>query len=248
MKIAAVYDLHGNLPALEAVLEEIRQAEADLLFVGGDIMPGPMPLETLELLLDFEIPKHFIKGNCEYEALNAMAGKSLDRIPEAFREVTRWSAMQIYPKYEELLKSWDDRFSTEIEGIGKVLFCHATPRDYEEIFTRLTSEEKLLPIFENVDADLVVCGHTHMQFDRIIGKTRVVNAGSLGMPYGDAVANWLLLDGEVRLRQTVYDLEKAAERIRKTDYPQAEEFAAENILKPPSEESVLEFFSKAEIK
>jgi diadenosine tetraphosphatase ApaH/serine/threonine PP2A family protein phosphatase len=110
------------------------------------------------------------------------------------------------------------------------------------IFTRLTPEAKLRPIFDEVDASLVVCGHTHMQFDRMVGDVRVVNAGSVGMPYGKSGAHWLLLDAGVEFRHTSYDLEAAAERIRATKYPQAEAFASDNVLSTPSEAEALEFF------
>jgi putative phosphoesterase len=248
MRVAAIYDLHGNLPALEAVLEDIHQAEIDLLVVGGDLVPGPMARETIELLLDLNIPTQFIQGNGEIDALTHLSGKSLDRVPEQYRDIVEWSAEQLYPKYEKLLASWAKTLSFEIAGIGKVLFCHATPRDDNEIFTRQTPEELLLPIFEGIDVNLIVCGHTHMRFDRMIGKIRVVNSGSLGMPFGEPVANWLLLGKDIQFRKTSYDLEKAAERIRNTNYPQAEEFAATSILNPPSEELMLEIFSKAKLR
>lgn len=95
---------------------------------------------------------------------------------------------------------------------------------------------------------VVVCGHTHMQFDRMIGRTRVVNAGSVGEPFGEPGAFWLLLGPDVQLRQTSYDLTKAAERIRATQYPRAEEFAAHSVLQPLSEAEILELFGKAELR
>jgi diadenosine tetraphosphatase ApaH/serine/threonine PP2A family protein phosphatase len=95
---------------------------------------------------------------------------------------------------------------------------------------------------------LVICGHTHMQFERTIGKVRVVNAGSVGMPFGEPGAYWLLLGPEVELRRTAYDLGRAASRIRATKYPQAEEFAARNVLEPASEAQMLELFARAELK
>ncbi|HVH80740.1 MAG TPA: metallophosphoesterase family protein, partial [Stellaceae bacterium] len=135
-----------------------------------------------------------------------------------------------------------------IDGLGDVLFCHGTPRNENEIFTRLTPEKVLLPVFDGVDAAVVVCGHTHMQFDRIVGKTRVVNAGSVGMPFGKPGADWLVLGPTLELRHTAYDLAGAAERIRKTTYPQAEEFIARNLLHPPSEEEMLNLFVRVELK
>jgi putative phosphoesterase len=246
--VAAIYDIHGNLPALEAVLEEIRIAAAELIVVGGDIVPGPMPRETLECLLELDIPVRFIQGNCEIDALAETKGTAAVRFPEQVREIMRWSAQQIFPDYERFVAGWAKTLRIEIEGIGGVLFCHATPRDDNEIFTRLTPEELLLPIFETLDASLVVCGHTHMQFDRRVGKIRVVNAGSVGIPFGEPGADWLLLDGGVQLQHTTYDLKTAAERIRKTDYPQAQDFAANYVLQPPKQEQMLEAFTRAQLK
>jgi hypothetical protein len=95
---------------------------------------------------------------------------------------------------------------------------------------------------------VVICGHTHMQFDRTIGSVRVMNAGSVGMPFGESGADWLLLGPDVQLRRTPYDLTKAAERIRETNYPQADDFAARNVLQPPSEGEMLEVFGRAELR
>jgi putative phosphoesterase len=248
MRVAAIYDIHGNLPALEAVLLDIRQAEVEMVVVGGDLVPGPMPRETLACLLDLDIPVRFIQGNCEIDALAEMAGTGASRVPEQYREIVRWSAQQLYPEYEQLLAGWSKTLRIEISGLGEVLFCHATPRDDNEIFTRLTSEERLLPIFEGLNVSMVVCGHTHMQFDRMIGSVRVVNAGSVGMPFGESGADWLLLEPDVQLRHTPYDLTKAAERIRKTNYPQAQEFVAQYVLHPPSEREMLEVFTRGELR
>jgi putative phosphoesterase len=248
MRVAAIYDIHGNLPALEAVLQEVRRADVELIVVGGDVVPGPMPRETLACLLDLDIPVQFIQGNCEIDALAEMKGTGAVRCPEQFREIVRWSAQQLFPEYEQLVAGWAKTLRIEIGGLGEVLFCHATPRDDNEIFTRLTEEERLLPIFEGLNVALVVCGHTHMQFDRMVGSIRVVNAGSVGMPFGEPGAYWLLLNPDVQLRHTPYDLKKAAERIRKTNYPQAQEFAANHVLQPPSEEKMLEAFTRAALK
>lgn len=248
MRIAAIYDIHGNLPALEAVLQEIRQAEVEQIVVGGDVLPGPMPRETITCLLDIEIPVQFIQGNGDREVLAWRRGTETAAIPEQYREAMRWVARQLRPEDEQLLAGWPQTLRIEIRGLGEVLFCHATPRNDTEIFTRLTPEERLLPIFEGANAPVVVCGHTHMQFDRTIGRTRVVNAGSVGMPFEEPGAYWLLLGPDVQLRHTPYDLAQAAERIRATEYPQAEEFAARNVLQPPSEEATLEVFTRVELR
>jgi putative phosphoesterase len=247
MRVAALYDIHGNLPALEAVLQDILQAEVDHVVVGGDVVPGPMPRETLTRLLDLSIPVQFIQGNGEVAVLAEMAGTE-SIVPEQFREVLRWNAQQLHPEDEQVLASWPQTIRVEIRGLGEVLFCHATPRNDTEVFTRLTPEDRLLPVFEEINVPVVICGHTHMQFDRTIGKIRVVNAGSVGMPYGEPGAYWLLLGPNAQLRHTPYDFTRAAERIRDTNYPQAQDFAAHNVLQPPSEEEMLEVFTKVELR
>jgi len=248
MRVAAIYDVHGNLPALEAVLRDIRQAKVDHVVVGGDVVPGPMLHETLTCLLDLDTSVQFIQGNCEVAVLAAMAGADPGPMPEQAREIVRWTAQQLKPEHERLFASWPKTLRLEIQGLGEVMFCHGTPRNENEVFTRLTPEDRLLPIFEGLNVDAVICGHTHMQFDRMVERIRVVNAGSVGMCFGEPGADWLLLGPDVELRHTLYDLTKAADRIRDTDYPQAEDFAARNVLQPPSEKEMLELFTRASLR
>lgn len=247
MRIAALYDIHGNLPALEAVLAEVRAANVDRLMIGGDVVPGPFPRETVMRLLDADIPTQSIYGNCEVALLDVMAGGDPSGVPEQHRGIFRWSAQKL-DGYEELFSSWPKTLHIEIPGLGKMLFCHATPRNENEIFTRLTDEDRLLPIFEGLHASVVVCGHTHMQFDRMIGSTRVVNAGSVGMPFGEPGADWLLLGPGVELKHTSYNLAQAAEWVRASDYPDAENFITRTLLNPPAEKDMLELFRGVELK
>jgi predicted phosphodiesterase len=255
--VAALYDIHGNLPALDAVLAEVRQANVDLIVVGGDVLPGPLPRETLARLLELETPTRFIHGNGELAALAQLTAADPSEVtywgtsggaalPEPFREVIRWTARQI-PEYRELLASWPLTTTVEIDELGTVLFCHATPRNETEIFTRVTPEERSLPIFAGVEESVVVCGHTHMQFDRRVGPTRVVNAGSVGMPFGTTGADWLLLGPGIELRKTSYDTTAAAELFRRTSYPMVEELAVRYILQPPGEEELFAAWASAEL-
>jgi predicted phosphodiesterase len=250
-RVAAIHDIHGNLPALEAVLLEMSRERVDEVVVGGDVLPGPMPCETLERLQDIDVPVHFIVGNGDREVLARMTGAETNwyrTAPDQWKGPIQWTARQLYSDHRVLLASWPSTCSLAIPGLGTVLFCHATPRSDTEVFTRLTLDDHLLPIFEPAGASIVVCGHTHMQFDRRVGPVRIVNAGSIGMPFGRAGAYWLLLGPDIELRCTPYDLEKAAARIRGTDYPQAEQFAAKSVLQPPSEEEMLAAFTGIELK
>ena len=243
MRVAALYDIHGNLPALEAVLQDIRQAAVDAIVVGGDVVVGPMSRETVSCLLDVGFPVHFIHGNAEVAVLDQMAGRNPAAVPEQYWPILRWTAQEL-TEYEPLLASWPKTRRLDIAGLGDVLFCHGTPRDDNEVFTRLTPEERLLPVFEGLN--VVVCGHTHMQFDRMIGTTRVVNAGSVGAPFGETGADWLLLGPEVGFRHTSYDFANAAERMRATNYP--EDFAARYVLATPSAADMLEMFTAASLR
>jgi diadenosine tetraphosphatase ApaH/serine/threonine PP2A family protein phosphatase len=180
--------------------------------------------------------------------LEQMAGKEPAGVPEAYRPIIRWTAEQLPAECRQWLAAWPKTVRLEISRLGEVLFCHATPRNENEIFTRRTPGENLLPIFQGLGVSTVVCGHTHTQFDRIIGTTRVLNAGSVGMPFGEPSAYWLLLEPEVQFRHTLYDFTKAAERIRATGYPQAESFAAQHVLEPPSEEEMLEAFAQSKLR
>jgi predicted phosphodiesterase len=255
MRVAALFDVHANLPALDAVLEDVRAAGVDLIVFGGDIVPGPMMRETFTRILNLDVPAQFIYGNGELAVLAQINASSPDAVtywgttgggplPEPLKEVVRWSARQVLPEHARAMAGWPMTLRLSIPGLGNALFCHGTPHSETDAFTRLTPEDVLLPVFDGLGADIVVCGHTHMQFDRMIGATRVINAGSVGMPFGRTGADWLLLGPDVELRHTSYDLNEAAARVRGTAYPQAEEFAATSILNPPSESQILKVFTR----
>jgi len=247
MRVAALYDIHGNLPALEAVLRELRAEPVDRVVVGGDVFPGPMCRETLVRLRALETPVDFIRGNCETALLSERAGREV-ALPEQVRQTMRWCAAQLAGDEERFVGNWPLTITLDVDGIGAVLFCHGTPRDDNEIFTVATPDARLAPAFAHVTAPVVVCGHTHMQFDRKVGEHRVINAGSVGMPFGEPGAYWLRIGPGVELRRTSYDLAAAAERIRAASYPQAEEFASKYVLAPPAAKEMLELYTRYESK
>jgi predicted phosphodiesterase len=252
VRVAALYDIHANLPALEAVLAEVRGSGVDHVVIGGDAIPGPMPRETLELLRNLDLPVSCIHGNCERAALAQMEATrtgvvrywgtvSGRPLPPEDLEVMRWTARLLQPEFEAMLASWPMTLRLEVDGLGPVVFCHGTPRSETEVFTRRTPEARLRPLFDPLGAAVVVCGHSHMPFDRMVGTTRVVNAGSVGMPFGSTGAFWLTLGPEVRQRRTEYDLARAVERIRATAYPLAER-DARSLIEPRSEDEMITLF------
>lgn len=249
MRVAALYDIHGNLPALEAVLDEVRAAGVDQAVIGGDVLPGPMPCETLELLKGSGLSVRGIRGNGERVVLAERRGDDIHEVPEGHRDLIRWTAAQLQPQQAAWLTAWPATCHIDVAGLGRVLFCHATPRSDTELFTRTTPEETLLPVFASAAADVVVCGHTHMQFERRVGVTCVVNAGSVGMPFQQPRgAYWLLLGPGIELRRTAYDAGAAALRLRATGCPQVEESCVRYVLSPPDEDETLRMFRPAELR
>jgi predicted phosphodiesterase len=196
VRVAALYDIHGNLHALDAVLAEV---DADLILVGGDAVAGPWPSETLERLREFGDGVRFIRGNADREVASELPGLA----PPAVMNFVR---KHLTKEQIAFLGTWSLTDSIEVDGLGPVLFCHATPRSDDEILTRISTEERWQDVLAGVDERTVVCGHTHVQFDRRIGATRLVNSGSVGMPYEDEPgAYWTLLGPDVEFRRTPYE-------------------------------------------
>jgi predicted phosphodiesterase len=230
MRVACLFDIHGNLPALEAVLAEPDVAGADVVLSGGDAVSGPFPRETAELLRGLGDRLLAIRGNTEDDILAAEEAKPA------------WCAAQLGADH----LAWIDAQPLTAELGDGVLACHGTPRSDLEIVTLVTPDERLAEILTGVDARVVIGGHTHSQMDRVVSGIRWVNAGSVGMPYEhEQGAYWALVeDGEVDLRRTGYDAEAAAERVRATAMPGADEFAAEYVLTQYPPEETAPFFER----
>jgi putative phosphoesterase len=223
MRVAALYDIHGNLPALEAVLDGVRLAGADHILIGGDVFPGPMAREVLHQIRDLTIPVSYIRGNGERGLVDVANGRESVGLPPAFVPVFQWHVAQLGSSDLQAVAQWPLTTALSL-GKQRVLFCHATPRDDNEMFDATTPAARIAPAFAGVSEQLVVCGHTHRQFDRTIEGIRVVNAGSVGMPSGGVDAEWLLLGEAVEFRRTAYDRAAAVRRVKATDYPRRDEF------------------------
>jgi predicted phosphodiesterase len=238
MRVAALYDVHGNVPALDAVLREVEREKPDAIVFGGDIIAGPMPRETLERIRGLG-QAQLIRGNADRMALEFRRG--LRREPEGLED---WVAAQLSDEEAEYLESLPLTITLDVEGLGPTCFCHATPRDDEEIFTERDSDEVVAEMLAGTDETTVVCGHTHMQVDRRVGRWRVVNAGSVGMPYEhEPGARWALLGPDVDLRCTEYDREEGARRLREAVAERTEDSSViETMVRPPAREAVLDFF------
>jgi diadenosine tetraphosphatase ApaH/serine/threonine PP2A family protein phosphatase len=221
------------------VLAEVEELAVDAVVVGGDVAIGPMPRATLERLLALGERALFVRGNGDRE----IAGEKFES--GRWGERTRWSAAQLERGQLAWLAALPDTQTVEIDGLGPVLFCHGSPRSDEEILTRISSEERVAAALAGVSERVVVCGHTHVQFERNVAGKRLVNPGSVGMPYEPQPgAYWALLGPDVEFRRTDYDLEAAAAAVRASGFPAAEEHAAENVLTVPSAEEATEQFER----
>ena len=204
MQVAALYDIHGNLPALRAALDEI--GDADLVLVGGDVVWGPWPQETMDILR--ELPAvEFIMGNADRDVFTRKDGD--------WKHVNDWCADRLSDDHLEFLRTRPATFS--VDG---VLYCHGSPRNDTDQITLNTPDERILDWCAQVAERVVVCGHTHGQFERTVGEFCIENAGSVGEPFGDRGAYWALLDdGVTALRFTSYDVDRTADDILATGYP-----------------------------
>ena len=207
--------------------------EAQLVF-GGDLAAGPLPAQTLDRIM--ELDALVLRGNADRELPS-------DPLP-AGGLIDEWVGAQLDDRHREYIAALPGQIELDVEGVGHVLFCHGSPRSDEEMILRTTPDEWLRDMLAGVEADVVVCGHTHMQFDRTVDLWRVVNAGSVGLAYGAPGAHWLALGPDVKHRRTPYDANAFADRVKTLEWPIAERFAEENIRTVPTEEKALEFFEK----
>lgn len=237
MRVAALSDIHGNLPALEAALQDVTRAKPDLIVMCGDVASGPLPVETLNLLKTLPNAR-FLHGNADRELVAAYDDSAKQR---GAGTAANWCAAQLSGAHRDFLASFPGEVRLEVEGLGRLLFCHGSPRSDEEIMTTATPEARLRELIAGSDADVIVCGHTHMQFDRALDGVRVVNPGSVGMPYGEPGAHWALFGPEIDFRCTNYDGEKAAARITMSSWPGAADFARYNVLSTPSVDEAMDF-------
>jgi putative phosphoesterase len=239
--VAALYDVHGNLPALEAVLAEVEREHVDLVVFGGDIAAGPFPGQTLELVAALGERALAVRGNADRELVSAH-GRPEQDAGDVWVRRAGWAAARLTEAQLAFLGSLPQTATLDIGG-ERVLFCHGTPRSDEEIVTSASPDPRVARILAEVEADVVVCGHTHVQFDRDVHGVRLVNAGSVGMPYeGEPGAFWALLGRGIELRRTAYDVVAAAGRLRASGYPEPDELVADLYDRPvPAAEATAHF-------
>ena len=223
MRIAVLSDVHGNLPALEAVLAEVEDEGFDLIVSAGDVVAGPMPRECLERLAGFGDRVRWVMGNADREVVAAFDGALADDPADSATRDAHFAAARLERRHRDLLAS----FAPAVVA-GQALVCHGTPASDTQILTPRSSPERFAAALEGVDAPVAVGGHVHLQFLQRAGSTLWCNAGSVGLPYeGAPGAYWLALTSEApNLRRTRYDVDAAHAAIAATGYAGAEDFLA----------------------
>jgi putative phosphoesterase len=230
MPTAAIADIHGNLQALEAVLADPRLASADQIVVLGDVVAGTFPAETYDRLAGLGERVRILRGNADRIVLEEEGEESL------------WVRERLGADRIAAVAAWPTSLVVDVEHLGAVRCCHATPRDDDEIVTRVTPETALVRALEGTIEPVVVAGHTHVQFDRRAGSRRFVNVGSVGRPWQEVPgAYWALLGPDVELIHTQYDVHAAAEAALRSGQPSRER-VAESLIRPPTaEETTAQF-------
>jgi putative phosphoesterase len=227
MRVAALADVHGNAPALEAVLHDLESVNPDLVVFGGDLTWGSFPGETLALVRAMRWPARFVRGNGD-RAVGVDLGKR-----------GAWIAAAHSAEDITFVRSFEKRVSVDVDELGALCFCHGSPRSDEECVTERTPPERVREFMAGVDESVVVTGHVHLQLDRVVGGVRLLSPGSVGLPYeGPPCAYWAVLGPDVEFRRTDYDVKAAVKRMQATDDPSSD-VITELMLNPPGREEVI---------
>ncbi len=239
--VAILTDIHGVLPALDAVLAEPDVAAAERIVLGGDMAAGPQPTAVLDRLAILGERAVWIRGNADRELVELARGGNAD-IPDP---IAPWAAMQLRDDQIAELAKLPTSVTLPVAGFGDVCFCHATPRDDHEMVLVDSRLERWAEVFADLprSTTTVVCGHTHMPFTRLAQGRLVVNPGSIGMPYGRFGAHWALLGPNVSLRRTLFDADAACAQIAaESGYSDAAAWADEYVRARNSDSEALAVF------
>jgi predicted phosphodiesterase len=216
------------VPALTAVLADLAEADIDLVVSCGDLTWGAEPDRTVELMTG--LPRAiFVRGNSERAVVDLCRGT---RQPATAREA--WMAARHSGASVEFVAGFPFSVVVDVVGLGPVRFCHGSPRSDTELVTPATPAERFAELAASVDEAVIVNGHTHLQFDRVIAGRRSVNPGSVGLPFHEGppgTAYWALLGPDVELRQTPYDIDAALAAGPRTGDPAVERIST--LLRAP---------------
>ncbi len=236
-KLAVIADIHANLVAFETTLSDIKtQGITDILCLGDVANFGPQPVETLELIREIACP--IVMGNNDATLLEPIKPETLPEEKRWFAEVEAWCAEQFSDDHKSFIRSFKPIVELELDNL-QLLAYHGSPKSYNDPITATTPDEVLESYFANSNADIFVGGHTHEQFIRRYFDKRVLNPGSVGLPYvlrrgsseglNLAVAEYAILEvisGEhnVTFRRIRYDTEKLNQAVTTSEMPHREQW------------------------
>jgi putative phosphoesterase len=242
-RIAVVSDVHGVLPALDAVLAEPDVQAADLLVVTGDMAAGPQPTEVLDRLSDLGDRVLLVRGNADRDLVTFARGGDP---PDGTPPIDVWAAQRLNDEHVRVLDALPHPVVLPLDQVGDVLFCHGSPRDDNEVVLVDTRLSRWSEVLADVPSSVrtVVCGHTHMPFVRLVDRRWIVNSGSIGMPYGSRGLPWALLTGTgIQLRWTDTDTDALADEVVvASSFADIEEWADTYVRNPLSDTAALEAF------
>jgi predicted phosphodiesterase len=230
VRIAALSDVHGNLPALEAVRRAVHAARPDFVAVCGDLVfNGPDPVGTLALVRELEqAGAHVIAGNTDLAVADGDYTAAFpwftEGAPDSYKAAAEWAHDQIGDDGVDYLRRlpWERRLRI---GDDLVLFCHASPGSLTDGFPVDLDPVVTIDRLSRTDARVIVCGHTHVPEVREVGWRTIVNAGSAGYIFdGDPTASWALIeidDGEIKaeIHRTTYDVMAASDALSARGLP-----------------------------
>lgn len=236
MKLALISDIHGNLPSLKAVLEDIAGQDVDQVVCLGDVANfGPQPLETLLKVRDLDIP--VVLGNTDDSLLSPQREADVEKPNKdtpLFLDIEAWAAEQMTPEARDYLRRFEPTLEFKLDFQHSLLCAHGSPRSYNDPITATTPADTLDDYLAGVSAGLVAVGHTHRPFYRRHRDIILVNPGSVGLPYetardGDEVRNppwaeYALLESSrdqpvVSFRRVPYDSGEVVAAARKSGMP-----------------------------
>jgi predicted phosphodiesterase len=207
------------------VLAEPAVRDAERIVLTGDIAAGPQPVQVLDRLLGLGDRVTWVRGNADRELVELARGQ----VDDVGDPIAPWAAKQLSQDHVDWLAGLPYPVTLQVDGFGEVVFCHATPRDDQEVVVVDSRLQRWAEVLAGLPAEVmtVVCGHTHMPFTRLANRRQIINPGSVGMPYGRPGAHWaLLVDGAIAMRRTVYDTKAACAEVREqSSYPDVAEWA-----------------------
>jgi putative phosphoesterase len=230
MRLGLISDVHGNLLALDAVLDELNDSGIDRLVCLGDLAAGPEPRATIERLRELDCP--VVLGNWDTWLLEGVPTLELEVGPK-LRDQGHWSAAQLSEEDKEFLQGLPPQLELELDGT-KVLCVHGSPRSMHEDIHATTSDAELAQMFNGNRPAVLAAGHTHVQLARLHGTTLIVNPGSVGLPFNSWPPNGALRmspwaeyailtveDGciSTELRRALYDVSALIELARESGMP-----------------------------